>query len=1262
VQRLRNNSGGHGGRGHVPGPPNGGGGIGGHGGPGNGPGVGHGGGLGGECDGGHGEHADSGSGVGADAASDATADGQVPIVTTSSSFSSASLQVEVRTDTCGDNIVANYFRVVNNGTTPIKLSDISLKYWAYDTTGIDLISRVQDGGHLRDASGAIHPVHDVSSSAVQFSPSCGTGVGNEANWEVAVSTTDPEELRPAAEWTHMLVTTSLASCGHFSPGTADWFSTCLAPSPDYETNPHYAIYYRGALVFTSTGINAPSCQSPHGTTYLTAYTLPPPSQVLGAVPSPSAIGVNVGLPLRNRAALETIINNAADPLSTTYRKWVSQSDFLANYSPLPTVYADLVAWAQGQGLRVTTYSNQLGIDVTGTAAQIERAFFVSLVLARRPDGTIFYAPDRAPSVNMSLPVTLEGMSGLDNYAVPVASTIQTGPGGYMDSTDLRNAYLGPDSGCQVLTGIGQSIGLVEPASFNPADVATYRASTGLSDASVLVKTIPCDGGLTAPSFDGSVPCRSQPENPAGAEIAIDIDVAMAMAPEAQIIAFTDSNVDSILALIADDPTVNQVSNSYWVSPASSHVETLLFALAAQGKSYFTASLDQGAYPLADAGCPSGGLAQIEAGAPAPDNLAELDFNNPVAQPFVTVVGGTQLSFETGMPQWTGEATWNQGGGIAGGGGVLGPSQGYPGVPIPSYQIGLASAFPSNPTISSVYRNLPDVAAVATGLTGYDSICTADGGGGATCPPSKLIAGQLFNADGTSASSPIWAGFAALMNEYAGKQGAPTVGFLNPAIYEMGMDSDQSRYAASFHDIQSGPNPNACSFSYTAQKGYDLATGWGSPTCGLITTITPSLPQAISAGGGFACAVTRAGGVECWGNNDFGQLGNGSSDAYSTTPVKVTGLGSGVAAVAAGAYSACALLQTGNVMCWGINELDELGAGSSPPSDTCNGFYYGITANFPCSRVPLPVASEPLNATALAVGAYSACVLTQGGGVECWGSDVYGGLGDSGAASEMCGALLEPISQTADYPCSSVPVPVSGLTSGAVSVSVGQEYACALTTNGAVSCWGRDDSGQLGYAGISAANARMECTSADGHPCQTIIPCSLVPEPVNGLASVSALSSSDFFSCGVTTASEVLCWGDNTYGELGMSPPSSCAGDCSQQNPVQVPGLIGSITELSAGASACVLGAATPGGVWCWGPDFTGELGNGSYNSGPSPVMVTGLTNTTTYGFSSGEGFACALTSNGQISCWGSNDYGQLGVGASPASLSSSDVPVTFTLQ
>lgn len=190
---------------------------------------------------------------------------------------------------------------------------------------------------------------------------------------------------------------------------------------------------------------------------------------------------------------------------------------------------------------------------------------------------------------------------------------------------------------------------------------------------------------------------------------------------------------------------------------------------------------------------------------------------------------------------------------------------------------------------------------------------------------------------------------------------------------------------------------------------------------------------IGAGGYHTCAVlqgaspaTGASAV-CWGKNDVGQLGLGSGAPVKTsTGTTVLGLHYGVASLAAAFEHTCACMVNGSVYCWGSNQFGQLGLGFM------NGFY----------STPMPVIDLPSPAVRAAAGGYHTCVLLHDGTVMCWGGCQYTEIGDNTAA---CSA--------ADGRPSPAPVRGLGSGSGVVSISAGRHHSCALMGNGSVVCWG-----------------------------------------------------------------------------------------------------------------------------------------------------------------------------------------------------------------
>jgi alpha-tubulin suppressor-like RCC1 family protein len=275
-------------------------------------------------------------------------------------------------------------------------------------------------------------------------------------------------------------------------------------------------------------------------------------------------------------------------------------------------------------------------------------------------------------------------------------------------------------------------------------------------------------------------------------------------------------------------------------------------------------------------------------------------------------------------------------------------------------------------------------------------------------------------------------------------------------------------------------------------------------------------KSVSAGFEHTCAVTGAGSARCWGANDAGQLGNGSTQ-NSKSPVQVSGLGSGVNAVSAGVWHTCAITDNGAVKCWGANNAGQLGNGS--------------TNN---SNVPVRVAGMDSGAIAIAAGASHTCALTSSHGVKCWGRNDSGQLGNGTTSS-----------------AGTVPSDVYGLSSGVKAISASGEHTCALTNSGSVKCWGWNPNGQM------------------GDPVE--------PKPVEVAefgSGASAIAAGWFTNFALTASGKVQCWGDNHFGELGKAFSGQT------DVPAPVSGLDSSVKTISAGAGhACAVMASRDVKCW-----------------------------------------------------------------------------------
>ena len=277
------------------------------------------------------------------------------------------------------------------------------------------------------------------------------------------------------------------------------------------------------------------------------------------------------------------------------------------------------------------------------------------------------------------------------------------------------------------------------------------------------------------------------------EQVLDIVNAIGMAPGIQQVLFYEGTNDTqILNQMATDNTAKILSSSWGWNPADAASDDPIFQeFAAQGQSFVTASGDNGAYDSST-------------------------YSFPGVDPYVTEVGGTDLTTTGPGGSWSAETAWPQ----SGGGYVSGTA-------IPSWQQLVGVVNPTNQGSTSL-RNSPDVAAEAN----FDN-------------PTVINGSFVTGYGGTSFATPRWAGFLALVNQQSVANGHGTMGFVNPALYNLGTSSS---YASAFHDITSGSNPSTSGSGtgFNAVPGYDLVTGWGSPTgAGLINWLAGPTTQSAA---------------------------------------------------------------------------------------------------------------------------------------------------------------------------------------------------------------------------------------------------------------------------------------------------------------------------------------------------------------------------------------------------------------------------------
>ena len=410
---------------------------------------------------------------------------------------------------------------------------------------------------------------------------------------------------------------------------------------------------------------------------------------------------------------------------------------------------------------------------------------------------------------------------------------------------------------------------------------------------------------------------------------------------------------------------------------------------------------------------------------------------------------------------------------------------------------------------------------------------------------------------------------------------------------------------------------------------------------------------ISASDWNTCVLRENGSIACWGNNLFGQLGNGETTFVTpnqpsvSSPVDVLGIDDATS-ISAGSSFACAVLENGQARCWGSNFDRQLGN----PSDEIS------------SPMPIPV-SDVDDAVSVSAGTTHACVLRESGEVSCWGSNFHGQLGNA-----LGGEV------------STEQVQVQGI-SDAVDVDSSFRHTCAVHATGEVSCWGQIWKGARGDTAtgdaaplpvrIDSVSNAISVSADTGITCATLeggeASCwgffwdsdftenddgdiSPVPAMWRDAADIVRIETGDSHACALKTDGAITCAGANWYGNLGIGQ----LGTSISWTPQQVVG-VDDATDIALGfAHTCAVHAT--GEVSCWGVNDVGQLGTGEENFGtnaPAPVKVLGITDATAVAAGNSSA-TCALHATGEVSCWGSSAFGVLGTAADPAS-DHSAVPV-----
>ncbi len=296
-------------------------------------------------------------------------------------------------------------------------------------------------------------------------------------------------------------------------------------------------------------------------------------------------------------------------------------------------------------------------------------------------------------------------------------------------------------------------------------------------------------------------------------------------------------------------------------------------------------------------------------------------------------------------------------------------------------------------------------------------------------------------------------------------------------------------------------------------------------------------KAIALGTYHACALLGDNSVKCWGFNSYGQLGDGTTTNRST-PVSVSGI-SNVKTIAAGREHTCALLNDNSVKCWGWNEFGMLGDGT-----------------FTDSLTPVSVSGIG-NVKAIDSGYFHSCAILSDDTIKCWGNNVSGQIGDRTTTNR------------------NTPVSVIGISNARI-VEVGSHFTCTLLNNDTIKCWGANPNGELGNGTLTFR--------------------SLIPVSVIEISNIAHLDVGYSHSCALLTDNSIKCWGLNSSGGIGDGTTERW-----KPTPVSVVG-INNANAIAVGRSfSCAL--LSDNTIKCWGYNYYGGLGDGTTTSRYSPVQV-----------------------------------------------------------
>ena len=398
------------------------------------------------------------------------------------------------------------------------------------------------------------------------------------------------------------------------------------------------------------------------------------------------------------------------------------------------------------------------------------------------------------------------------------------------------------------------------------------------------------------------------------------------------------------------------------------------------------------------------------------------------------------------------------------------------------------------------------------------------------------------------------------------------------------------------------------------------SGWGGGNGSQIDgSFIGGTSEIVAVGQHHACTILQNSSIYCWGLNDNGQLGDGTctnpvsigspcSGHYSAPRKVYLPGGLGATSIDAGQTHTCAVADDGSLYCWGRGIHGEIGIGP------------GASEYGQLSPILVNISGGGL-VTDVSLGVMTTCAILDDGSLYCWGYGPHGQIGDGNDLTRYTPTLV------------SLPAGRS-----AMAVDVGSNTVCAILDDGSMYCWGWNSHGQVGNA-CSPVNQCMPTNTPSNVS---------FPVPYNASFPVGwqviAISTGEYVSCAVINGGSLYCWGSNTNGQLAEEIGSGYGG-----NATSIPKAVSLPTgrvaiDVQVGGSGTVCAILDDGSLYCWGQNSEGTVGDGSTSDRTSPTRTMTPTSSSVSSASIGHTTACAVMDDGSLYCWGSGQYGALGLG------------------